>query len=105
MPFPMGKGHLLSWGIRGHPLTRSWHFVYTKCVSCKSLAAFLSQKWNNVREMERGNVREMEQRSGVERGDVREWNKEMFQNGTTFVNGTRECIRTGTLERRWTDDR
>ena len=72
MPFPMGKGHLLPWGIRGHPLTRSWHFVYTKCVSCKSLAAFLSQKWNNVREMERGDVPEMEQRSGVERGNVRE---------------------------------
>ena len=82
MPFPMGKGHLLPWGIRGHPLTRSWHFVYTKCVSCKSLAAFfvpeieqrsgngtwrcpkngtmfgkwnveMSQKWNNVRERNR----------------------------------------------------
>ena len=72
MPFPMGKGHLMPWGIRGHPLTRSWHFVYTKCVSCKSLAAFLSQKWNNVREMERGDVPEMEQRSRMERGDVPE---------------------------------
>ena len=101
MPFPMGKGHLLSWGIRGHPLTRSWHFVYTKCVSCKSLAAFLSQKWNNVRKMERGNVlgmeqgsrmergnvREMEQGSRMERGDVpkwnsvRKWNTGMYKNG------------------------
>ena len=92
MPFPMGKGHLLPWGIRGHPLTRSWHFVYTKCVSCKSLAAFLSQKWNNVREMERGNVPEMEQRSRNGTGNCP-------GNGTMFEKWNRE------LSRKWNDVR
>lgn len=100
MPFPMGKWHLLPWGIRGHLLTRSMHLYIQNAYLAKASRLFmyqsgtmpqkwnreLSRKWNDVREMEqgivpeiercskmeRGNVREMEQRSRVEQGNVRE---------------------------------
>ena len=54
MPFPMGKGHLLPWGIRGHPLTRSMHLYIQNAYLAKALRLFLSLLWEKIPEVGQG---------------------------------------------------
>lgn len=54
----------------------------------------MSHKWNNVREMERGDVPKMEQRSGAEQGIV----PEIEQRSR---NGTGNCPGNGTMFEKW----